>query len=163
MIGPGRVSALGHGSGSSMNIDSPHFGKLEFELDQVLEFPEGLLGFPNLTRFLRFGPKDFAPIEFLLPLAEPKLRFPVLSPYLVRTEYDLPLSEAERHALGLAENGSLTVFCVANLTHRVEDATVNLLAPILINPDNRRGRQVVLEASGYSVTEPLFAGELHPA
>ncbi len=146
-----------------MHIESPHFGKLAFDPDQVLEFPEGLLGFPALSRFLRVGPEDYEPIEFLVPVDEPKLRFPVLSPYLVRPEYDLPVGMAEREALDLAEDGSLMVFCVANLTSRVEDATLNLLAPILVNPDNRRGRQVVLETSGYSVAEPLFAGDPKPA
>ena len=50
------------------------------------------------------------------------------------------------------------VYCVVGFGRQPKDATINLLAPVVLNPGARRGRQVVLEESGYAVTAPLGVG-----
>ena len=37
-----------------MNISTTRFGTLDFESDDVIEFPEGLLGFPDAHQFILF-------------------------------------------------------------------------------------------------------------
>jgi flagellar assembly factor FliW len=46
---------------------------------------------------------------------------------------------------------------VATIPEDAEKATVNLMAPIVINEAGRYGKQVILPESGYSVRHPLFA------
>jgi hypothetical protein len=36
-----------------MNIESQRFGTLEINDDEILSFPEGVIGFPNEQRFVR--------------------------------------------------------------------------------------------------------------
>ena len=137
-------------------IDSPRFGTLEIHAEQVLHFGEGILGFPDLRRFVRIAPESCEPLEFLVPVDEPRLAFPLLNPYLVNASYDFDLNEPEQRAIGLAPGGAILVYCVATLGTKADQATVNLLAPILINPENRRGRQLVLEGTCHSTAAPLF-------
>ena len=137
-----------------MYIESLRFGKMECGQDKIIMFCEGILGFPDLRRFLRIAPDDEAPVEFLMPVDEPRLLFPLLNPYLLREDYDLVLAEDDRRALKLDNDGSVLVYCVANLS--VAGSTLNLRAPIVINPDLRCGRQVVMDNRGYATRAPLF-------
>jgi flagellar assembly factor FliW len=141
-----------------MKVDTLRFGTLEFGEEQVIEFGEGILGFPRLRRFLHLGPEDTRPLEFLVPLEEPRLAFPMLDPFLLALDYALELAGPDREWLGLEEGGAALVYCVTTLATRPQEATINLLAPIVINPRTRRGRQVVLEGAPYPVAAPVFAG-----
>ena len=50
----------------------------------------------------------------------------------------------------------VAVYAVATIPDDMERATVNLMAPIVINVKMRCGKQVILHESGYSVKHPLF-------
>ena len=138
-----------------MDAESPRFGRVEYTEEQVITFPEGLLGFADLRSFLHLAPEDTSPVEYLLSLDEPRLCFPLINPYIVRNDYVLELGQADREGLALGEKASLAIHCVATLCGDAKSSTINLLAPVVINPDARLGRQVVIEGSGYGVSEPL--------
>ena len=140
-----------------MLVDSLRFGKIEFDESQVIEFPDGLLGFAKLKRFLHLSPDGWEPVEFLLPLDEPALTFPVINPHLSRPDYRFDLDEPARALLSLRPGGSVLAYAVVTFGAGAEDVTVNLLAPVVINPDARRGCQVVLDGSGYEVAVDLLA------
>ena len=92
-------------------LDSPRFGTLEYSDQQILEFPDGMLGFPDLRRFLHLSPEDMKPLQFLLAVEQPQLSFPLLNPYLVRPDYGFELSASDRTALGLGQKADVAVYC----------------------------------------------------
>ena len=52
----------------------------------------------------------------------------------------------------------VAVFAVATIPEDPNEATLNLMAPIVINEKARCGKQVILHESKYSVKHPLFSG-----
>jgi len=74
---------------------------------------------------------------------------------VAQPEYDFELDSdaAERLALNAAEDA--VVFAVVTLRERLEDSTVNLLGPIVVNRFTHEAAQVVLPSAGYSVRAPL--------
>jgi flagellar assembly factor FliW len=50
----------------------------------------------------------------------------------------------------------LTVYAVAAIPDNPEEATVNLMAPIVINEKVRKGKQVILLDTNYSLKHPLL-------
>jgi flagellar assembly factor FliW len=124
--------------------------------EQEFHFSEGLLGFPTYQRFslAPFRPGDGSPSPFyILTAPEEAISFPVIQPELVLRHYRPNFSREVFKRLKAKSMADLLVFVIATLRGRVEDITVNLAGPLLLNPASRLGLQVVLDS--YPVRYPL--------
>ena len=122
-----------------------------------ISFREGLLGFPDDRRYQlsRFdGADENESPFFILQSMDHDLSFPLIHPDLVAMDYQLAVN-AEVIADLKAENESVLVpFLIVTVRERVEEITVNLQGPLLINTVSLLGRQLVLEE--YPVRYPLI-------
>jgi flagellar assembly factor FliW len=91
----------------------------------------------------------------LIHLAPPVLRFYALDWNLVAPDCPTTLSEAERRTLELAPGEPPTLRLALVTWLEGEHPTVNLLAPVVLNPTARRGLQVIQFESSYSCRHPL--------
>jgi flagellar assembly factor FliW len=136
-------------------LKSANFGVVDFETHDVIEIPEGMLGFNHLHRFLLIEGEDLEPFKFLQSIEEPLICFPMIEPSLVQSDFRLELSSEDCDKLGLEKPEQGLVYSVVAFSDKPEASTVNLLAPLVINTSNMRGSQIVLLQSTYSVKEPL--------
>jgi flagellar assembly factor FliW len=139
-----------------MQIDSTRFGRIEIREDAVLEFPDGLIGLPG-TRYALIAQTEDSPFYWLHSVDDPDLALPVTNPWLFFGDYEARVSDDDAAALGLEGPEQATIFCVVRASDKIEEFTVNLLAPVVLHAARRIGRQVINEAGGYRVREPLFA------
>ncbi len=136
---------------SSPTLETGHLGSIRVEEDQIITLRPGLLGFPNLHRYILIQHALESPFLWLQSLDEPSLAFVVLDPVLLIPDYqpapwDLVLKQAQ------AENpGDLKILVILTIPPgRPQDMTANLMGPIVINLKTRQGKQMVLERSPYS-------------
>jgi flagellar assembly factor FliW len=126
--------------------------------DAEFFFPEGLLGFatPRYFTLAPYSPPDGSPSPFfLLQAKEDDLCFPLIPPALLSSEYT-PSAPPELLAkLGAESPAQVTPFAIVTLRDRIEEITVNLQAPLLVNPRSRLGFQIVAEQ--YPLRHPLLA------
>jgi flagellar assembly factor FliW len=139
-----------------VQINSTRFGRIEIRDDAVLEFPDGLIGLPG-TRYALIAQNEDSPFYWLHSVDDGDLALPVTNPWLFFTDYEARVSEDDASALELEWPEQANIFCVVRATERPEDFTANLLAPIVVHAAKRVGRQVINEAAGYRVREPLFS------
>lgn len=147
-------------------IDTAAFGRLNYAEDAVLDFPAGLPAFEDQTRFVLIEQPDLAPLVFLQSLARPELAFPALPAAAVVSGYEVDIPEEDRALLGLAAGQTATgagLVYLAIVTLSGQPPTVNLAAPVVVNPALRRAVQVVQSAPRYSHRHPLPAPEEPPA
>lgn len=121
----------------------------------VIEFPEGLPGFPAARHF-RLEPleQDLEPFWALRSDDLPGLEFVVVPPGELFPDYvvDIPDPDVERLSLSGADDAIvLAIVTVAR------PPTVNLLGPVVVNRHTARARQIVLVNSSYDVRTPLPA------
>ncbi len=123
-----------------------------------ITFPAGLPGFPDSHRFelTPWGPAD-TPFMLMSSLDDDEVGFVVVPPWVFYPDYEFDLDDATAARLGLRAPEDALVFCVVTLRDRPEDATLNLLGPVVVNRHTLEAAQVVLAASGYSVAAPLVA------
>lgn len=137
-----------------MKVVSNRFGTLEVDEADIVQFPAGIIGFPRETRFLVVPHSEV--IAFLQSVTTPELAFPLVSVHVLGEDYpDVPLLPiAEQAGLGdnLADISVLAVLCA----QKGQPATVNLLAPVIVNVATRVGAQVFLEGSRYTTRELFF-------
>lgn len=125
-----------------ITFETSRFGRLEVAENKVIHFPEGLLGFPEINRYVLIDYKD-TPLKWLQALDDPHVAFIVADPKLFAPNYELPIDYEARQALSLENDEDLAIL----VTVRVENETViaNFNGPILLNANIMRGIQIVVD------------------
>lgn len=139
-----------------MVIQTGRFGSLTVTDQEAIVFPQGILGFPELTRFCLVDPGDDTLILWLQSLDQPELMFALLEPKIFRSDYTARLSAAELRELKLDNINHSAVFSILTIPADVTQMTANLKAPLVINLKERVARQVILQENEYSVRHPMF-------
>ena len=125
-----------------MKIRTTRFEDLEIGEDQIIEFPLGVLGFPEFRRWilLQASPQS---VFFWLQSAEvPDLAFILVQPQLFFSDYQVRTQKEELCAISLdtATDGEVFVIC-----NRAGDTiTANLQGPLVFNARTKQARQIVL-------------------
>lgn len=142
---------------SPMEIATSRFGVIEAAQSDLLDFPTGVLGFPDATSFLRVPIVDADGWLWLQSTTDPELAFLAIQAFLFFPDYDLDLPDADADAIGLTDSGDADVLALVTVRRSaegvVESITANLLGPVIINRRTGQGRQVVLSDSQYSTRE----------
>ena len=142
-----------------MLIHTVNFGSLEIPDDKIITFKEGLPGFPQIHRFAVLELEGLKPFQYLQALDDPPIALFVINPFLVDPTYEFRLMDSDMEDLNSANSTKLAVYAVATIPEDPSKATLNLMAPIVINDKDRCGKQVILHESKYSVKHPLIKGD----
>jgi flagellar assembly factor FliW len=125
-----------------------------------IRFAAGLPGFPHVHGFQLkpWGPPG-SPYLLLASMDDPDVGFVVVPPWVFYPDYEFDLDDATAERLGLREADDAIILAVVTLRDRPEEATLNLLGPIVVNCQSHEAAQVVLPTTNHSVRAPLaFAG-----
>lgn len=142
-----------------MEFVSERFGKIAYNEAEVLRFPGGLIGFPDMTRFFLYDDERVAPLAWLHSLDDPNLAFLICDPFSFFPGYEVrvTLPAALRRQMG--ESDDLRVLAIVTIHPDFARSTVNLLGPLVINARTRNGWQIILEDEQLSTRHILFAEE----
>ncbi len=122
-------------------IDTHQFGEVTVSQRHIFEFSDGLFGFENLHEFVLISVEESKPLKWLLSVEEPTIGFPVISPLLLDVQYN----PGRKH---MREGNVL--FVIVNLRGSSGGMTANMKAPIILNPIDQSGQQVILTSERYS-------------
>jgi flagellar assembly factor FliW len=122
----------------------------------VIEFPGGLPGFEHHRRFVLVRAPGLDPFTMLQGLGPGAPAFAAVDPRHVAPGYTLDLEAGDR--LRLEDDGTTPLVWLALAIVRDTGAvTVNLRAPLVINPVTLRGIQVIQPDAAYAFDHPLRA------
>ncbi|MBY0385613.1 flagellar assembly protein FliW [bacterium] len=139
-----------------MQIQTSRFGNITVSADDVLNFPEGLLGFSDLDRFVLLDDPSDEIFAWLQSCDEPSIAFPVLEPELFSDTFKLSLTKSDLNSLNCEEQTGIRPFCIITIPEDPTMMTANLKAPIIINIAQKLGRQCVLQDNKLEIREPIF-------
>jgi flagellar assembly factor FliW len=80
----------------------------------------------------------------------------LVDPYRFFGDYVFEVNDKLAKEFGFTADNPPHVFSVVTLKDQIEDATVNLSAPVLVNWIGRIGVQLVLTQPAYSLRQRLF-------
>lgn len=132
---------------NTMKWNNVQFGPMEYDEKHVLLFPEGVIGFEENRRFLIVHDEDSEPFRWLVSLDDEELSFPLV---------ELSNSKTEFFGKYFSQD-NVTLFAVVSIKPEIDDSTINLKSPIVIDTINGSGRQVVLEDDQLNVRTPLVS------
>ena len=140
------------------NIATVRFGVLEVPESEQLEFGRGLLGFEHLKRFVHVEIDAEQPFGWLQSLEDPQVAFVVSNPALFFPDYKVELDPRELGDVRPGPNERLLVLGICTLAESPALVTMNLQGPVVINQASRRGKQLVLNHSGFGTRHRLTEG-----
>ena len=119
----------------------------------TITFADGLPGFEAQREYILMTSRDLEPFAHLRGLGLDAPSFLAIDPRRVMADYRRDLSDADRARLGAPVGTPLVWLALV----RAADvgATVNLRAPIVINPDAMRGLQLVDADETFPLDHPL--------
>jgi len=139
-----------------MQIESTRFGTLEVRDETVLSFPDGLIGLPG-TSYALVAQTERTPFYWLHSAEHADVAVPVTMPWLFFSGYEVRVPDEDASRLQLADTGAAEIFCVVRAASKLEDFTINLAGPVIVNAARGIGRQIINAAGGYAVRQPLFS------
>ena len=139
-----------------LTVQTPTFGEIEVSEEKIFFFSEGIPGFPQVRRFAILESAEHAPFRYLQSLGSPPIALLIINPFLLHPGYECHVADRDMQDLQTDRPEDISVYAVATIPEDPTEATINLMAPILINEKNRCGKQVILLDSQYSVRHPLL-------
>ena len=144
-----------------MQIATTRFGALEIQEEQIIHMPSGIIGFPDQRKYVLLEQKKGSPFMWLQSVDNGALAFVLIDPVLFKPDYKVEIGTGDAEDLGLKNGGDeAQIMAIVNILNRGEDGkptaiTANLLGPIVINPQKRLAKQVVLYDGQYSHRYPI--------
>ena len=127
-----------------MKIISRNFGEIDFEEDKIIDFAEGIPGFKDLKKYIIIEDPE-STFCYLQSVEEENICFIIINPFLLCKDYIIDIKDQEIEALGGGNEEKIGVYVIATVVGALEEATVNLVAPIIIQNEKKKGMQVILE------------------
>ncbi|MDR1676878.1 MAG: flagellar assembly protein FliW [Deltaproteobacteria bacterium] len=140
-----------------IKIATVRFGDMEFQEESVITVLGGIIGFPTLIRYVLIQRPSDAPFYWLQSLDDPTMALVLVNPVLFKNDYNPPLPNIIQEELKAEAPTDITLFAIVTIpAGRPQDMTANLLGPLVINPNSRLARQLVLDDSLYSHRQPII-------
>ena len=136
-----------------MKVNTTRFGEIEVPDEKVITFPEGLIGFSSLKKFVVIRHKNSSTLYWLQSIEVPEFAFLMTFPFVLLADYDPKLNSEYMQKLGFDDTNikNAEVYCITVVPKNPKEMKVNLLSPIVINPDKNLGMQVILDNPDYTV------------
>ncbi|NAZ85450.1 flagellar assembly protein FliW [Kineococcus indalonis] len=129
---------------------------LATETAPKIEFITPLVGLSESTRF-ELTPLDEDGTFFSMrSMDDPDLRLVLADPMPFYPDYEPVIDGEMAKALDITSDQDGAVLAVVNIGKSLEDSTVNLMAPVVLNPRSHRAAQAVLTGSHLPLNAPLI-------
>lgn len=124
------------------------FGEIDIEDSKIITLEGGMIGFPDMKKFaLVFDEekKERGKIKWLQSMDDAEVAFPVMDPVEVKEDYNPTVNDELLKPLGNLTDENTFVLVTVTASKNIEELSINLKAPIIINLDNMKGAQLIVE------------------
>jgi flagellar assembly factor FliW len=137
-----------------MRTINTRFGEVEYDPENLLHFPAGMIGFPTLHDFVVMPNKKEGPLFWIQSVDDPAIAFVLTDPSNFFLDYHVAPDESEKNTLQINNDDECFVLSVVTVP-KDQEISLNLAAPILFSPRTNRAIQVILENTKYQSKTPL--------
>lgn len=143
-------------------IDTLRFGEIEAEKEKIICFETGIPGFEDEHEFLLVPYDEESPFLFLQSLNSRELAFLVVSPFVFFPAYEFEIDDAAMEQLALNNSEQLVIYSILTVpAGNIKKITANLMAPVIINQENMKAKQIILEKTGYTTKHEIFSQNIN--
>lgn len=142
-----------------MKVDTRVFGTIDIEDDKIIHFQGGIIGFPHMTEFALIHDAEeesTCAIKWLQSIQEPQFAMPVMDPLAVAPDYNPAVEDELLKPIAIADPESVLVLVTLTIPKDIHDMSVNLQAPFVINADEKKACQIIVDTDKYPIRFPIY-------
>ncbi len=129
--------------------------KMQNDRAVTLTFRDGLVGLPELKRWILVDMDPPLPMKWLQSLDRVAFRVPVADPGFFHDDYGFEVRPSVLERLGVDDPQDLVVMVIATVGEGGGSVSGNLSAPLMVNSKNRNGLQMVLVDERWTLRHPI--------
>lgn len=138
-----------------MQTDGTGSTVLAVNEQDLITFPQGIPGFPHVHRYVVRVYREGSVLHTMQGVDDPTVVFGLIDPRTCVPDYKVEVDQDDVAVLQLDGADEAVVLSIVTVTKDDAAATVNLRAPLVVNPRTGIGVQVMLPDSPYSIRYPL--------
>ncbi len=140
-----------------MEINTTRFGVLNITEDEIVYFPEGLVGFRDVKRYIVIPHGNAnSPFSWFQSVDEGHLAFVIIEPQVFCYGYEVKISRDTLQPIELDDISLAKIYVIVVVGERPDDMTANLLGPLVINREKNIGMQVVQNTDKYHTRHKII-------
>jgi len=142
-----------------MKVKTRICGEIEVKDDKVVDMVGGLIGFETLKKFVLINDddeKDKKGVMWLQSVENGDIALPTMDPSIVYSSYKPSIPEEILAGLGDFDKDEYLILVALTVPKKIEDMSVNLKAPIIIDVDTLNACQVIIDNEDCPVKYPIY-------
>jgi flagellar assembly factor FliW len=139
-----------------VKVATKAYGLIDVDERQRITFPQGLFGFEGLKEYLLLD-ADRQPFYWLQSMDTEGLAFILINPFLFRPDYEVNMDNEELKDIGITAPEKALIFSIVTIPANGGPMTANLQGPLIINRDERLGRQAILTDLRWKTRHDILA------
>lgn len=133
----------------NLKIQTTRFGEIDIDEADVVTLPEGLVGFPELVRYVVLDHDSDSPFKWFQSLDDGAMAFIIVNPLTFKPDFTVEVTEAEISDLDISDPEDAVISVIVTIPSDPKKMSANLKAPLIFNLKNRRGKQLILKDAQY--------------
>ena len=142
-----------------MQLETTRFGALDIDPDTVITLTQPIIGFQDYRRYVLLPGPEGSALSWLQSTESGELAFLLMDPKRLFSDYAIQLGAHDLSELAVGAVEELDIYTLVVVPDDPSQVRTNLKAPVLFNPKQRLGKQVVLEKSDYPIQFFLAQGK----
>ncbi|MEZ6081380.1 MAG: flagellar assembly protein FliW [Pirellulaceae bacterium] len=118
-----------------MMVKTSRFGQVESNQQEVIIFPQGLIGFEASRHWLIVPDPENSDVAWLQSISQPQVALPVISPRKFAPDYKVNVPTRQLAPLKLRSSDQVYILNVVSKSGKT--LTTNLRSPIIVNLTQR--------------------------
>lgn len=140
-----------------MQVQTALLGELNIEKTDIIYFPEAIPGFPEEKQFILIPLDEDSPFYYLQSVQTKELCLITANPFTFFIDYEIKLDGEALDKLEIPEKEpSIAIYTILTIPEDFKKTTANLLAPLVININNKKGLQFIVQNSDYTTKHFIF-------
>ncbi len=133
-----------------MQINTLRFGNIEIDKDEIITVPEGIIGFPDIRRYVILNMGEDTPFKLFQAVDEPTLGFIIIDPLFFKPDYKVKIRKEDLYGLSAENISEIVTSVIITIPEDPYKMTANLRGPLLMNLKSRLAKQLVLTDDTYT-------------
>lgn len=140
-----------------MKINTTRFGEVDIDENKILNFVSPIIGYNEYLKFTIIEQENNELFQWLQCVDNPELAFPISIPSYFNIDYNFEIDDVTQEKLELTDVQNLLIYNIVTIPNsNPKGATINLLAPILINSQTNNAMQYIITNGSYTSRHSLF-------
>lgn len=140
-----------------MLVKSRFLGELNIDESKIITFEDGILGFENIKEYCIASIPQKEGFYLLQSIEDENISFILINPWDTFKDYEIDIEDSHLKLMDIEESSQLAVYSI--ISFKKNDITANLLAPVVINAETKKGVQIVLHSSEYKTKHSIYTAE----